>query len=183
MVTFTPAGTNIVSGGPSISPVGAQVAFNWQDIYAIGVNSMLYQWGVIQFEVMPLNLHDAEHDTASDWSKKEIAGASIYREWVGENDETLFINGKLFPYRIGGMSQLELFEATRRGAQANMLIRGDGLVLGWFVCEKLTRHHTYLSGQGVGQMIEFEAHLARVPVPNSSTYLSAMWGTVVGPGG
>jgi uncharacterized protein len=167
----------------TFTPVGGAQAFNMQDIYASGVNSMLYQWGLIQFEVQPLNVHAADHETATDWAHKDIAGASIYREWVGENDEKLFISGRLFPYRIGGLSNLEVFEATRRAGTANMLIRGDGSVLGWFVCEKLVRQHTYLSGQGVGQQIAFEAHLARVPVPPSATYLSAMWNTVVASGG
>lgn len=160
----------------------APEAFNYQDIYVPG-NPMLYQWGVLQFEVMPLNLHEADHETATDWAHKEIAGAAIYREWVGENDETLTVRGRLFPYRIGGMSNIELFEAQRRGGIANMLIRGDGSVLGWFVCEKLVRAHTYLSSQGVGQQISFEAVLVRVPVPSNATYLSALWGTVIAPGG
>ena len=160
----------------------AKTAFSWQDIYVPG-NPMLYQWGVLQFEVMPLNLHEADHETATDWAHKEIAGAAIYREWVGENDEVLTIRGRLFPYRIGGMSNIELFEAQRRGGIANMLVRGDGRVLGWFVCEKIIRAHTYLSSQGIGQQISFDAVLVRVPVPSSATYLSAMWGTVIAPGG
>jgi hypothetical protein len=47
----------------------------------------LYSWGMLQFEVHPLNVHEVDHSTATDWAKKEIAGAAIYREWVGENDE------------------------------------------------------------------------------------------------
>jgi phage protein U len=140
---------------------------------------MLYQWGPVQFKVFPLNLHEIDHETATDWAKKEIVGAAIYREWVGENDETLYIRGRIFPYRIGGMSALEAFEAMRRGGIANMMIRGDGAVLGWFVCEKLVRNHTSLSSQGVGQMIAFEAVLTRVPVPENDQYASQLWGSVL----
>ena len=161
---------------------GVLAPFNYGDVYVPG-NPLLYQWGINQFEVLPFNVHEVDHDTATDWAHKEIAGAAIYREWVGENDETFHFRGNLFPYRIGGMSNMELFEADRRNGTSHMLIRGDGSVLGWFVCEHLQRDHTFLTSVGVGQQIAFEASLVRVPVPASATFLSAMWGTVVGPGG
>ena len=141
--------------------------------------SLLYQWGPIQFRVWPLNVHEYDHETSSDWAHKEIAGAAIYREWVGENDETIYFRGKLFPYRVGGMGELEAFEALRRAGIANLLMRGDGQYMGWFVCEKLVRAHTFLSSEGVGQQVTFEAILSRVPVPENDAYMSELWGTVV----
>jgi len=140
-----------------------------------GVNSLLYQWGLLQFQVHPLNIHEMDHETDTDWAKKEIAGAAIYREWVGENDETLYFRGRIFPYRIGGMGPLEIFEATRRAGVANMMLRGDGTVLGWYVCEKLVRAHTFLGAEGIGQQIAFEAIFARVPVPENQNYMSELW--------
>lgn len=143
-----------------------------------GEVSTLYQWGTIQFQIFPLNVHEVDHETASDWAHKEIAGAAIYREWVGENDEQLFLRGKIFPYRIGGMTELEHFNAMRRAGIANLLVRGNpGDILGWFVCERLVRAHTFLSAEGVGQQIAFEATMARVPIPEADDYLSQMWKT------
>lgn len=128
---------------------------------------MLMQWGPsIQFQVQPLNFHELDHETATDWAQKEIAGAAIYREWVGENDEQIYIRGKLFPYRIGGFSQIELFDSYRRAGISQQLVRGDGKALGWFVCEKLVRNHTYISWEGIGQQISFEAVMVRTPVPD-----------------
>lgn len=131
-------------------------------------NSTLYQWGPrIQFQVFPLNVYEFDHETDTDWAQKEIAGAAIYREWVGENDENLYFRGKLFPYRIGGVNEIEVFEATRRAGLAQKLTRGSNptYALGWYVCEKLVRSNTFLSGEGVGQQIAFEAQLTRVPTP------------------
>lgn len=130
-------------------------------------NSVLYQWGPLQFMVRPMNVHEVDHETDTDWATKEIAGAAIYREWVGENDEVLYFRGRLFPYRIGGMSEIEIFEANRRAGIAQLLVRGGnpGDKLGWYVCEKLVRAHTFLSAEGVGQQIAFETQLARIPTP------------------
>lgn len=147
----------------------------WHAVALGGGLNYLMQWGDIQFSVQPLNYHEMDHETATDWAHKEIAGAAIYREWVGENDETLFMRGRLFPYRIGGMSQIEKFDSYRRQGFANLLMRGDGRVMGWFVCEKLVRSHTFISFEGIGQQISFDAVMVRVPVPAADQYLSTMW--------
>ena len=87
--------------------------------------SLLYRWGPqIEFRTWPLNIFEMDHDSDTDFALKEIAGAAIYREWVGENDETIYFRGKLFPYRIGGMNEIEIFEANRRAGIAQLLIRG-----------------------------------------------------------
>jgi phage protein U len=128
---------------------------------------VLMQWGTIQFKVWPLNFHEIDHYTETDWAQKEIVGAAIYREWVGENDETIHIRGRIFPYRIGGMTELEHFESMRRAGMPNTLIRGgvSGMHLGWFICTRLVRQHTFISAEGIGQMISFEATMVRVPIP------------------
>jgi len=79
----------------------------------------------------------------------------------------LYLRGRLFPYRIGGVPQIEVFEGNRRAGLAQLLMRGANPTtkLGWFVCEKLVRANTFLSGEGLGQQINFEAQMARVPTP------------------
>jgi phage protein U len=152
-----------------------QAQGRWQSVALGGGLNYLMQWADIQFQVQPLNYHEMDHETGTDWAHKEIAGAAIYREWVGENDETIYLRGNLFPYRIGGMPQIEKFNSYRQSGMANLLVRGDGRVMGWFVCEKLIRTHTSISFEGVGQQIAFEAVMARVPIPDSDTYLTMMW--------
>src|SRR5262245_38603743 len=142
--------------------------------------AVLMQWSTLQFEVYPLNFHELEHHTATDWARKEIAGAAIYREWVGENDEELFLRGRVFPYRLGGMAELDIMEACRRKGLAGYMVRGNGDVLGWFVLEKLSRVHQFISVQGIGKQINFEAVFERVPTPDGSDEFPALWGTAVG---
>jgi phage protein U len=139
----------------------------------------LMSWGPIIFQVWPLNYDSMDHETATDWAHKEIAGAAVYREWVGEEDETRLLRGSIFPYRIGGMSQIEKFDQYRRGGIANLLVGGDGRNLGWFVCEKLSRQHTFISAEGIGQQIQFEASMARVPVPEPADFFAMIWGQAI----
>ena len=68
-------------------------------------NFVLFQWGPIQFQVFPLNVSQMSHATGSDWAKKEVAGAAMYREWVGENDEIITLKGRVFPHYFARKSR------------------------------------------------------------------------------
>lgn len=147
--------------------------------------SPLYQWGPIQMEIWPFNVHELDHLTATEWARKEVAGAAIYREWVGENDEQLDFRGRVFPHffaqqgKPSGMGHLDIMDNMRRLGQAHILMRGDGTHFGWYVIERLSRGHTFLGPNGVGQQINFEASFQRVPVPDDpSTYFEAFWGAI-----
>lgn len=151
---------------------------------------MLYQFGLVQFTVYPFNVSEVEHTTGTDWARKEIAGASIYREWVGEAEEEITLKGKVFPHfffrhssrsgqarsrfeGFGGLGWLDLLDNTRRLGQAHLLQRGDGIKLGWFVIDKLSRGHQHLGADGIGQQIDFQATFQRVPVPDPTFYYSS----------
>lgn len=173
-------------GGVSPIPIASWIN-NPPALYApttnSGINNALYVWGSIEFTVVEFNTHELDHDTETAWAQKDIVGAALYREYVGENDEQIFFRGRVFPYRLYGMTQLEMMEAQRRDAIVNVLIRGDGKILGWFGIEKLVRGHTYLSAEGVGQQIAFECVMVRFPVPDNDDRFSALWGTMVNPQG
>lgn len=136
---------------------------------------MLYQFGAIQFDVTPLNIHEADHSTSTDWARKEIAGAGVYREWTGEGDEQITLRGRIFPFKLGGMTELETLESFRRAGQAEQLMRGDGTPLGWFVLESISRTHRFLAQGGVGQVIQFEGVFARCPVPDANEYFPQLY--------
>lgn len=82
-------------------------------------NWVLFQWGPIQFQVFPFNVGQMSHATGADWAKKEIAGAAMYREWVGEGDETIQLKGKVFPHYFARKSR-------ERGIKHPVLSGGAG---------------------------------------------------------
>lgn len=139
---------------------------------------VLMQWGPIYFQVWPLNFNELDHDTSTDWAKKEIAGAAIYREWVGEGDEIITVRGMLFPYRIGGYSNILVFDGYRRSGTPQLMLSGgiSAMNLGWYVCEHLTRQHQSISAEGIGQQISFEARFARCPVPSVDQMIGTIFG-------
>lgn len=148
---------------------------NWSIVATGGGVRALMTWGPVIFYVWPLNYNEMDHESETDWAHKEIAGAAIYREWVGENDEIIHLRGEIFPYRTGGLTQFDAFESMRLQGVANYMMRGDGVGLGWFVCQKLVRQHSAIGFEGVGQHIHFEAIMARVPAAAGVSYLSTLW--------
>lgn len=162
---------------------------------------VLYTFGLFTFELYPMNVHEVSHNTASDWARKEIAGAANYREWVGEGDEEVHLKGRVFPHFFakhtrdpigplpgspntsGGLGHLDVLDNIRRLGQAHALGRGGQNVhyhLGWFIIESLRRGHSFLAPDGIGQLIEFEATFQRVPVPEDpAAYFSQIWASIV----
>lgn len=129
---------------------------------------MLYQLGAMTFEVYPLNVGTVEREGGSDYAAKDIVGAHRPREFVGEADEKVKLSGFLYPHKFGGVAQLSALQAIAKMGVPQLLLRGDGSLLGWFIIEKVTDKHTYIDRVGVGRMIEFEVELVKSPVGASA---------------
>lgn len=139
------------------------------------------QWGLVRFETYPLNIHEYDHTTGATYAKKEIVESIPHREWTGHDDETLRLQGRVFPYRIGGFSALEAFDRYREMGSPLLLVRGNisgGVAMGWYVCEQFVRRHTVLSIEGIGRAINFEATMARTDIPEATTHFTALYGVI-----
>jgi phage protein U len=136
---------------------------------------MLMAWGPLEFDVLQLNTHEYEQITSTAFAKKEVPGIRPPREYVGEDDEEVYIRGRTFPFKFGGAEKLDALEGLRRSGMAQALVRGDGEALGWFVLERLVRSHKFLAPGGRGQIIEFEGIFVRVPVPHGDDYIAILF--------
>lgn len=142
-------------------------------------NHTLFQFGAVQFKVWPLNVHAYDHITGSEYARKMVMNSIPQREWVGESDHEIILNGMVFERRIpGGVASLEYLEAARFGGIAQTLIRGNslsgGTALGWFVCEHLERKHTSIGGDGIGKVIAWQAHFSRADQPDPANYFYSL---------
>lgn len=124
---------------------------------------MLYACGGVAFEVAPVNIHVFEREVGADFAAKDIVGERRPREFTGEADEKVSFSGRLFPQRFGGLEGLGALQAMARAGQPQILIRGDGLNLGWYLIESVKDRHAYIDREGVGRMIEFDIELVATP--------------------
>ena len=128
---------------------------------------MLYMIGPLQFEVFPLNVHEMSHDLGADFAPKDVIGAARPREFTGEADEQIRFSGRLFPHFSGGLGELEALKMMARSGAPYPLMRGDGMMMGWFLIDKLSTKSSYLDGQGIGRQIEFDMNLIASPQSSS----------------
>jgi phage protein U len=138
---------------------------------------MLLNVGGVSFEVVAPNIHAFEGTSDADFVEKAVAGGAKPLEFVGIGTRELKVSGKLFPKKTGGLSSLSTLSALQASGLPQVVMRGDGTPLGWFAITRLSEKHSYLSADGVGQVVEFDIDLKRDPEgPDMAGFFSRMGG-------
>lgn len=138
---------------------------------------MLYQLGTLTFEVQPFNTHEVNRESGYDFAAKDIVGAQKPREKVGEADQKVRFDCKLYPHRFGGLTELDALNGMCKTGDPQILVRGDGRNLGWFLIEKVQEKSGYLNARGVGREIQVTIELVESPTGASA---GAMLSTLMG---
>lgn len=139
---------------------------------------MLYALGSVVFEVAPLNVDQVERSSGADFAEKPILGRRPGFEFMGPQAQELTFQGKLFPEAQGGEEEWRELEQIQSTGAAQHLMRGDGLVMGWFLVVGLRETGRFLNGQGVPRMIEFEIRLREGDKPPAGEYQGAQLGLI-----
>lgn len=129
---------------------------------------MLYQLGALTFRVVSPNIHETELEAAADYAAKDVIGRLRPLEAVGEGESVFTLRGRLYPRKWGGLRSFDVLDDMRVEQEPQILVRGDGQNLGWWVVERYREKHTYLSRTGVGRLIEYEIILKKSPRPMSA---------------
>lgn len=62
----------------------------------------------------------------------------------------------------------------RAAGVPHLLVRGDGVVLGWFGLARAREKSTYLDPSGVGQVIDVDLTIKRSDAPSAQGYVAAL---------
>ena len=135
---------------------------------------MLCQIGAAQFQVVPLNTHEIDHEAGADYAAHAVLGRMPPLEFVGEGAESWTIRGRLFPQKFGGLPELETLHSMRRSGHAQFFMRGDGVPMGWVVIERIAEKSSYLASNGVGRVIEFDMVVKRAEGPSPDGIFNAL---------
>lgn len=139
---------------------------------------MLYMLGAVTFEVQPVNLGFAQSEVGADYAIHEVIGARKPREYGGPTDTPWRLEGRLFPSRFG-WGMFEVLKAMAEASPPQMLIRGDGAVLGWMDVLRVRERHSFLDQTGVGRIVDFEVELVRSPSGADAMSLVGLVGGLV----
>jgi phage protein U len=134
---------------------------------------MLYSLDGVTFEAQPTNVHEVDRTSGQAWAEKPLVGAPPRFEATGTAARLIRMQGRLFP-RMFGPGALTSLESMAESYYPHMLIRGDGLVLGWFAVRFFRERHSYLDREGVGRVIEFDIDLISVPTAPGAAALQSV---------
>lgn len=140
---------------------------------------MLYQLGPLSIRHAPFNIDTVRETSASDFVQKPVAGAAPPNEYVGEGVGTMTLSGTLFPKKIGGLTELAILDLIRKAAFPQLLLRGDGVPMGWWRIVKVSSTSRQLARDGVGQVVSVSIDLVREPAPSGLSlfgFLARMFG-------
>jgi phage protein U len=134
---------------------------------------MLMSVGPLVFD-LATNIDQYELSSEEDFARKDVIGARKPFEHVGEGDETLTLSGKLFPEKLGGAGSVDALLAIKRTGAPQIVIRGDGKFLGWFLVTRVQTQNEYLSPQGAPRLISVEITLQRCDPPSAAAAFGSL---------
>ncbi len=137
---------------------------------------MLFMLGALQLDVRAFNPQRTTRDAGGEYVEKPVLGVRPPLEHVGEATETLSIEARIHPHKLGGMGGLSLLDQMRQSGVSQYVMRGDGTPIGWCVVEKVSESGSYLDALGVGRVIEVQITLKRADAPQGSNYVAALMG-------
>lgn len=125
---------------------------------------MLYQVGPVTIDTFPLSTTGVERQDGADFAVHDLLGRRKGREHVGEGDDFITMKGTILPFRPrhDGRRELEKLRGAMKSGEPQLVMRGDGTNMGWYVVESLNETHVEIQYNGVGFRIDVEWKLTKV---------------------
>ena len=135
---------------------------------------MLMQVGLVTFD-LKFNLDSIGRQTVRDYAEKPVIGAMPSLEDMGDGPETLSFSGRIISQRLGGLDGLPVLRKAQRTGLPQLVMRGDGAVLGFYVIRGVADDHAFLNAAGVGQVVDIGIDLQKTADPDGRSYFTSLW--------
>ncbi|WP_319568388.1 phage tail protein [Cohaesibacter marisflavi] len=123
---------------------------------------MLYIIGAVTVDTFPFSAEQVERSYSATWAEKAVMGRMPPSEFMGEGPESLSLSGKLLPFKLGGMTQLEALKSYMSAGTVVPVMRGDGARLGNFAVTAISESHDHLQKNGVGFVVSYRLSLKKM---------------------
>lgn len=134
---------------------------------------MLMSIGPFAFDLI-VNADGYDEDAAEDFARKDVIGTRRPFEHVGAGDDRLTIRGALLPRHLGGGDAIAGLVALMRTGMPQLLIRGDGQILGWIVMTSVRAQSNHLDGRGRPGHVVFEVEGMACDQPAAAGHFAAL---------
>jgi len=109
-----------------------------------------------------------------DFARPDVIGRRRPFGHAGPGSEGLTISGTLFPERLGGIEAIDVLKTLKSAGVAQLVIRGDGRVMGWYRILGYSADHGHLNARGVGRRIDVEVRLERDEAPEAAAAIGQL---------
>ena len=147
---------------------------------------MLFQLGTVTIDTPgPFNATGTEEEFGADFATKPVLGAEPPSEFTGPQNGRFTISGKLLPYFFDkhgqgtGLDQIEALRIMAKSGQPQLLVRGDGRNMRWWLIKRVRQRDDHLSEEGIGQEIAYDIGLESSPRPASASGMLATFVSLV----
>ena len=124
--------------------------------------SSMMALGQFLFRLDTLAFQELQRSTEWRHPSNRRVGARPARQFVGQGEDTITLNGLLVPEFRGSRRYLDDLRKMADAGDAYALVGGAGTVFGAWVIQRVQETGSFFIAEGVARRIEFTLELARV---------------------
>jgi len=117
--------------------------------------------GPYRFSVGTAAYQNLKHSAAYRWPMQERLGRLPARQFVGAGDETISLDGSIYPHYKGGLGQLDSLRAIAGQGLPLRLTDGRGIAWGQWCVTQIDETQTVFFADGTPRKVDFSLTLAR----------------------
>lgn len=122
---------------------------------------VMLQLGGYQFSVDNAAYQELSRSTEYRWAAQQRVGATDALQFTGYGQETIQLQGIVYPYYRGGLDQVDQMRRTAKAGNPLPLVSGQGRVLGLWVIESIREGQRTFARGGIPRRQEFDLRLRR----------------------
>ncbi|MFA5712135.1 phage tail protein [Mycolicibacterium sp.] len=113
------------------------------------------------FSVSTAAYQSLRRSAAYRWPAQERIGRRPARQFVGPGDETMTLDGTIYPHYLGGIGQIERMREVAGRGDPLALVDGRGSNLGQWCIERVEETDTVFGADGRPRRMDFVLGLVR----------------------
>lgn len=116
--------------------------------------------GDYRFSLATAAYQELLRTTAYRWPLQPRLGRRPSRQFVGPGDETISLDGQIYPHYRGGLGQIDKMRESAATGEPLQLVTGAGQVLGDWVIERIEETQRLFLDDGRPRSLAFRLDLA-----------------------
>lgn len=115
--------------------------------------------GPYRFSVATAAYQQLERSSSWRWAAVDRVGARPVQQYIGPGDDTITLDGTIYPYYSGGLGQVSEMRALAGGGESLLMVDGTGRVWGKFCITEVRETQTTFFAGGQPRKIDFTISL------------------------